>query len=327
MSKNKVMITGGAGFIGSKLVEKLLKDDYEVFVYDVIPLNKANRLKDIKINPNFHYQEGDLRDKTKIQKWYKKDATHLFHLASVVGVNLYIEDPLALIDIVVGGTRTLLELASIHNTRVLFTSTSEVYGKNPNIPWNESDNRVLGTTSVDRWSYSSSKAVCEHMLFALHRSKNLPFTIVRFFNVYGPGQAPIFVISKSVHQVLNNHSPFLYDSGKQTRCFTYVDDAIEGVIKASRSPKANGEIFNIGSNIETTMEKAIKLIIKHSKKNLQIKEFITDNEYGERYEDIPRRIPDVTKAKEILDWEVKTSLEKGIEKIFEWSTKNDWWVN
>ena len=327
MNKNKVMVTGGAGFIGSKLVEKLLNDDYEVFVYDVVPLNKANRLKDIKTNPNFYYEEGDLRDKNKIQQWYVKDATHLYHLASVVGVNLYIEDPLALIDIVVGGTRTLLELASINNTRVLFTSTSEVYGKNPNTPWNESDNRVLGTTSVDRWSYSSSKAVCEHMLFALHRSKNLPFTIVRFFNVYGPGQAPIFVISKSVHQVLNNNSPFLYDSGKQTRCFTYVDDAIEGVIKASRSPKANGEIFNIGSNIETSMEKAINLIVKHSKKNLQIKEFITDNEYGERYEDIPRRIPDVSKAKEILDWEVKTTLEQGIEKIFEWSTKNDWWAN
>ena len=326
MNKNIVMVTGGAGFIGSKLIEKLLNDDYEVFVYDLVPLNKAHRLKDFKNNLNFHYQEGDLRDKEKIKEWYKKDATHLYHLASVVGVNLYIEDPLALIDIVVGGTRTLLELASIHNTRVLFTSTSEVYGKNPNIPWNENDDRVLGTTSIDRWSYSSSKAVCEHMLFALHRSKNLPFTIVRFFNVYGPGQAPIFIISKSVHQVLNNNSPFLYDSGKQTRCFTYIDDAIEGVLKASRSSKANGEIFNIGSNIETSMEKAINLIIKYSNKNLPIKEFFTNNEYGDSYEDIPRRIPDVSKAKEILNWEAKITLEQGIEKIFEWSKNNDWWL-
>ena len=324
--KQKVLITGGAGFIGSRLVEKLLCQDLEVHVLDVMPLEKAYRLKNISQNKDLIYTQGDLRDKKQLSNWYQKDATHLYHLASVVGVQNYISDPLSLIDIVVVGTRNLLELASKYGTRVLFTSTSEIYAKNPNTPWSESDDRVLGPTSIDRWSYSSSKAVCEHMLFALFRSSNLKFTIVRFFNVYGPGQAPIFVVSKSLYQVLKNESPFLYDSGEQTRCFTFVDDAIEGVIVASRSEKAIGEAFNIGSNIETTMKNAIDLIIKISGKDVDIKSFETLKEYGEKYEDIPKRIPNVSKAKNVLNWEASTSFEEGIKASIQWCKHNSWWL-
>ena len=324
--KKKILITGGAGFIGARLVEKLLSQDFEVHVLDVIPLEKAYRLKNISNNKNLIYTQGDLRDKTQLINWYQNDATHLYHLASVVGVQNYISDPLALIDIVVLGTRNLLELANKYGTRVLFTSTSEIYAKNPNTPWSENDDRVLGPTSIDRWSYSSSKAVCEHMLFALFRSSNLKFTIVRFFNVYGPGQAPIFVVSKSLYQVLKNESPYLYDSGEQTRCFTFLDDAIEGMILASRSDKAIGEAFNIGSNIERTMKNAIDLIIKISGKDIDIKSFETVKEYGEKYEDIPRRIPNVSKAKNILNWEANTSLEEGINKSIKWCENNSWWL-
>lgn len=322
----KVLVTGGAGFIGARLVERLLNNGLEVHVLDVMPLEKAYRLKKVSSHKDFFYTQGDLRDKDQLINWYKKDATHLYHLASVVGVQNYMSDPLSLIDIVVVGTRNLLELASKYDTRVLFTSTSEIYAKNPNTPWSESDDRVLGPTSIDRWSYSSSKAVCEHMLFALFRSNNLKFTIVRFFNVYGPGQAPIFVVSKSLYQVLNDESPYLYDTGEQTRCFTYVDDAIEGMIIASKSQKAIGEVFNIGSNIERTMKNAIDLIIKVSGKNIEIKKFETVKEFGEKYEDIPRRIPNVSKAKEILKWEATTSLEEGIRASIEWCKENSWWL-
>ena len=324
--RDKVLVTGGAGFIGARLVGKLLSENFEVHVLDVIPIEMAHRLKEYSSNSNLIYTQGDLRDKVKIDSWFQKDATHLYHLASVVGVKNYIDDPLALIDIVVVGTRNLLELATKYNTRVLFTSTSEIYAKNPNPPWSEQDDRVLGPTSIDRWSYSSSKAVCEHMLFALFRSNNLKFTIVRFFNVYGPGQAPIFVISKSLYNVMNNKSPYLYDSGEQTRCFTYVDDAIDGMLLASRSESANGEVFNIGSNIERTMKNAIDLIIKISGKELDIINFQTKKEYGEKYEDIPRRIPNVSKAKEILNWEVTTSLEDGIKASIDWAKNNKWWL-
>ena len=164
------------------------------------------------------------------------------------------------------------------------------------------------------------------MLFALFRSNNLKFTIVRFFNVYGPGQAPIFVISKSLYNVMNNKSPYLYDSGEQTRCFTYIDDAIDGMLLASRSENANGEVFNIGSNKERTMKNAIDLIIKVSGKSINITNFKTKKEFGEKYEDIPRRIPNVSKAKEILNWEAKTSLEDGIKASLEWAKNNKWWL-
>ncbi|WP_320664926.1 NAD-dependent epimerase/dehydratase family protein [Prochlorococcus sp. MIT 1223] len=323
---NKIMVTGGAGFIGSHLISRLLDEGYEVHNFDILPLSKALRLEKIKSHRNFYYTEGDLRDKSKIIDWYQKDASQLFHLASVVGVQNYINDPLALIDIVVGGTRNLLELAAINQTRVLFTSTSEVYGKNPNTPWAESFDRVLGPTSVDRWSYSSSKAVCEHMLFALGRSSNLEFTIVRFFNVYGPGQAPIFVVSKSIYNAMNKKPPLIYDSGKQTRCFTYVGDAIEGVFRASRSRNTLSEVINIGSNVETKMSDLVKNIIDLSGNNLEPETFYTKERYGKSYEDIPRRIPQVEKAKELLNWEAKTDINKGIIFCMDWAKENPWWL-
>ena len=131
--------------------------------------------------------------------------------------------------------------------RILFTSTSEVYGRNPAVPWSEDGDRVLGATSVDRWSYAASKGVCEQMLYGVHRKTGLPFSIVRFFNVYGPRQTPIYVVSQTVQRVLNGERPDLYDGGGQTRCLTYVDDAIEGVIAAATKPEAIGEVFNIGN--------------------------------------------------------------------------------
>ena len=322
----KVLVTGGAGFIGARLVEKLLLEGYKVFALDIVPLEKANRLKHLINNQNLYYTCGDLRDKKLLESWYQYDASHLYHLASVVGVRYYMDDPLALIDIVIGGTRNLLELASKNGTRVLFTSTSEIYGKNNETPWKESGDRVLGSPSIDRWSYSTSKAVCEHMLFALGRTKKLEFTTVRFFNIYGPGQAPIFVASQSIYKALRNESPLLYDDGKQTRCFTYVDDAIEGIIKASRSKNSIGEVFNIGSNTETSMSDIVNLIIEISGNNLKPEIFETNKEYGSIYEDIPKRIPDVTKAKDLLNWEAQTSLREGIKRTIKWANSNPWWL-
>ena len=322
----KVMVTGGAGFIGARLIEKLLDQGIEVHAIDIVSLDDALRLKHLRNNNNLFYTKLDLRDKPRLIDWYQKDANHIYHLASVVGVEKYMKDPLSLIDIVIIGTKNLLELATKYKTRVLFTSTSEVYGKNPYTPWHEDSDRVLGPTSIDRWSYSSSKAVCEHMLFALFRSDNLRFTIVRFFNIYGPGQAPIFVISKSIHQALNNKSPLIYDEGRQTRCFTYVDDAIEGVLSASRSELSISEVINIGTNIETNMKDIVELIIKKTGKQIKPISFDTKKRYGNVYEDIPRRIPSIDKANKLLNWEAKTTIEKGLELTIEWIRNNNWWL-
>ena len=322
-----VLVTGGAGFIGSRLTEKLLKEDNEVHVLDVIPFEKAKRLHHLENKKNLHYTKGDIQDKNFLDSWFVPNADVLYHLASVVGVEYYIKDPLLLIDIVIGGTRNLLELSLKNKTRVLFTSTSEVYGRNPNTPWSESDDRVLGPTSIDRWSYSSSKAVCEHMLFALLRSHGLEFTIVRFFNVYGPGQAPIFVASKSLYQAMNNKRPLIYDNGEQTRCFTYVDDAIDAVLLASSNEKALGQVLNIGSNTETSIKDLVNLCIEYSGNNLTPEVFITQKEYGELYEDIERRVPNVEKAFKILGWRANTDLKEGIKLNVKWIKENNWWLD
>ena len=204
--------------------------------------------------------------------------------------------------------------------KYVHVTTPEVYGSTDQ-GWINEEQKFSPSTP-----YAVSRACCDLHLMSFFKSYIFPVVFTRAANVYGPGQAPIFVVSKSLYQVLNNESPYLYDTGEQTRCFTYVDDAIEGMIIASKSQKAIGEVFNIGSNIERTMKNAIDLIIKVSGKNIEIKKFETVKEFGEKYEDIPRRIPNVSKAKEILKWEATTSLEEGIRASIEWCKENSWWL-
>ncbi|MDC3312130.1 GDP-mannose 4,6-dehydratase [Alphaproteobacteria bacterium] len=322
----KVMITGVAGLIGSHLAEELLKRGHEVHGLDVMDIEKCNNLLDINNNPKFNYFKGDVRSQEDLALFFQTDASTLYHLASVVGVNKYMEDPLSLIDIGILGTRTFINLCHKYNVRMLFTSTSEVYGKNAEIPWSETDDRVLGPTNIDRWSYSTSKALCEHMLFGMHHKHNWPMSIVRFFNVYGPRQNPIYVVSKSVHRILNGISPELYDSGEQTRCFTYIDDVIDGIILAANLESAVGEIINLGNPIENTMREVVDAVLHATCSNLSINHISTKERYGNVYEDIPRRIPSVRKAAALLGWEPSTTLIDGVEKTVAWAQKNPWYL-
>ncbi len=326
MSGDVVMVTGGCGFVGSHLVEFLLARGCRVHVFDRVPLDRAVNLAAVRDHPQLSYTVGDLRDIEAVRAFYRADAACLYHLASVVGVRNYLDDPLALIDVVVGGTRTLLDLAVAHSTRVLFTSTSEIYGKNPHVPWDENGDRVLGPTSVDRWSYSSSKAVCEHMLYALGRKAGLAFSIVRFFNVYGPRQSPIYVVSQSVYRALRGEAPRLYDDGRQTRCFTYVEDVMEGIWGASRDDKALGEAFNLGNPVETTMRAVVEMIIKEAGGGGGLEPFETSREYGDTYEDIRRRVPSVDKAARLLGWRPSVPLDEGIRRTVAWARDNAWWL-
>lgn len=326
MSKDVVLVTGGAGFIGSHLIERLLGDGNEVHVLDHIPIDQASNLRSVRDHPNLKYTTADLRDAAAVSAWYRKDAVCLYHLGSVVGVRYYLEDPLALIDVVVSGTRTLLENARNHGTRVLFASTSEIYGKNSQTPWAEDGDRVLGPTSVDRWSYSSSKAVCEHMLYGLYRQSNLPFSIVRFFNVYGPRQRPIYVVSQSIYRALRGEPALVYDDGRQTRCFTYVDDVIDGIVNASQSPQAIGEAFNLGNPVEVTIRQVVDMVLEAVGGKAGQVAFDTTREYGAAYEDIPRRVPDVSKASAKLDWHASVRVEDGIRRTVDWARKNPSWL-
>ncbi len=324
----RYLITGGSGFLGGRFVKRLLEEGNEVTVYDNLSTGQSNNLGPFKDNKDYSFAKGDIRDKESLRKAMTKDIDAVLHMSAIVGVKEYCKDPLNVVDVNVVGTRNVLEFALENEMKVMFASTSEVFGKNPSAPWKEEGDRVLGSTKVDRWSYGTSKAMCEHMIFAMNKNHGLKTVIVRFFNAYGPGQPPYFVISQSVQKVLRNEQPLLYDSGKQTRCFTFADDAIEGTMLALKSKKAEGDVFNIGSNKETSVKEAIELIIELAGKKgkLTWKNLDTKKHYGNTYEDIPRRVPDVSKAKRVLGWEAKTSLRDGLKKTIEWSKQNKWWL-
>jgi UDP-glucose 4-epimerase len=322
-----VVVTGGYGFIGSHLVSALLNRGDTVTVFDF-----AKNLRDTSIDfdrhANFRFVQGDVTDLSALQEALTPDVDTVFHLAAVVGVKNYLNDPLRVLDVNVTGTRNVLELSHRHQTRVVFASTSEVFGKNPNPPFAEDDDRVLGSTRTARWSYSTSKGMAEHLVFAMHTAFCLPVTVVRYFNVYGPRQNPIFVVSQTVHRILNGRQPLLYDSGDQTRCFTYVDDAIAGTLLAADSDAAIGEAFNIGSMTETTVRDVVDLAIKIANvDSVSGPENVdTAAQYGARYEDIPRRIPDSTKAQRELGWRLQVDVEEGIRRTIEWARANPWYL-
>lgn len=324
---SNVVVTGGYGFIGSHLVAALLDRGDSVTVFDFAKSTRDTSI-DFDRHANFRFVPGDVTDIGALENALTADVDTVFHLAAVVGVKNYLKDPLRVLDVNVTGTRNVLELSHRHGVHVVYASTSEVFGKNPNPPFAEDDDRVLGSTRTARWSYSTSKAMAEHLVFAMHTAHALPVTVVRYFNVYGPRQAPIFVISQSIHRILNGHRPLLYDSGDQTRCFTYVDDAVAGTLLASESSAAIGEAFNIGSMTETTVGDAVTLAIKLA--NLDTvtgaEAIDTAARYGDRYEDIPRRIPDSSKAQRELGWRLQVDLEEGIRRTINWARANPWYL-
>ena len=325
---SNVVVTGGYGFIGSHLVSALLARGDSVTVFDFAK-NTRDTSIDFDTHPNFRFVQGDVTDLAALGQALTPGVDTVFHLAAVVGVKNYLNDPLRVLDVNVIGTRNVLELSHRNGTRVVFASTSEVFGKNPNPPFAEDDDRVLGSTRTARWSYSTSKAMAEHLVFAMHSAHGLPVTVVRYFNVYGPRQAPIFVVSQSIHRILNGRAPLLYDSGDQTRCFTYVDDAVAGTLLAADSDAAIGAAFNIGSMTETSMRDVVDLAIKVADVDTvsSAEGVDTETRFGGRYEDIPRRIPDSTKAQRELGWRLEVTVEEGIRRTVEWARANPWYLD
>ncbi|MFH1856963.1 MAG: NAD-dependent epimerase/dehydratase family protein, partial [Candidatus Omnitrophota bacterium] len=249
---NNMLVTGGAGFMGSYLCEELLKKGKKVVALDMADGYKIEHLMNKK---KFQFIQGSVLDKDLMEREIKK-ADMVFHFAAIADPKRYVQEPLTVLEIDLQATLNIFKLAAAQKTKVVFASTSEVYGRNTAIPWKEDDERVLGSTAINRWCYSTSKAAAEHYLYAYNQQERLPFAVVRFFNVYGPrlddlgsGRVmPIFL-----KQFLMNEPITIHGDGAQTRTFVYVEDAVDAVLKVAFSKKAEGQAFNIGSDREISM--------------------------------------------------------------------------
>lgn len=313
----RILITGGAGFLGSHLSDAFIARGDEVFVLDTGSIAKVRHLLD---EPRFHYIHDTIFNLELLDGLAAK-VDLIYHLAAVVGVEYYVADPYETLNVNVNGTQNVLKAAYKYNRKVVFSSTSEVYGRNPKVPWSEDDDRVLGATTIDRWCYSTSKAVGEHFCFAYHKL-GLPVVVLRYFNVYGPRLDRIDVgrlFTIFMGQLLRGADLTVIGDGSQTRCFTFVSDAVAATVAAGVKNTVNGHALNVGTDVETSVLEFAKLMLELYRGAQSKIRFVTQEEiYGKSYEDIPRRVPDNTRMRKMLGVEPKISLREGAAMTMEW---------
>jgi len=314
----KALITGGAGYIGSHLAERLLKDGWQAAVIDNLSTGSIKNIEGFRNNPGFEFTEGDIRDVGLMEKSAEK-CDCIFHLAAAVGVRLIAERPVHTIETNIGGTEVVLDAANKFKRKILLASSSEVYGKSEIVPFSEDDDIVLGSTIYSRWSYACSKAIDEFLGLAFYQQFGLEVIIARFFNTIGPRQTGQYgmVVPRFVQSALKNEAMSIYGSGRQQRCFCYVSDVIEAVLSLINSGNAAGKVYNIGSDEEVSIEQLADKIIELTGSSSK-KEYVAyEKAYGRPIDDMMRRVPDLTRIKQTTGWQPKTSLEEALKIIIE----------
>ena len=314
----RFLVTGGAGFIGSHLTDRLLADRYQVKVLDDSSTGRLENINQYKSNSNFEFVDGSVLNQGLLES-IVKDVDYIFHLAAAVGVFNIVNHPLASLVTNIRGTENILEAALKNNTPVFLSSSSEVYGKNTSDSLKESDDRILGSPTTLRWSYSEAKAIDETLAFAYWTEKKLPTRIVRFFNTVGPRQVGAYgmVIPRFVSMALMNEPITIYGNGKQTRCFGHVHDVIDAVISVAFSNKTIGKVINIGNNFEISMNDLAKKIIKETNSKSEIKYIPYSEAYGDGFEDMERRVPNIDLIKSLTGWQPKRDLTQIIKDVAE----------
>ena len=312
----KVLITGGAGFLGSHLADALLRRGDEVCVLDPAPPDK---LRHHRGQPRLHYVQSSVLNTRRLEAWLAP-CDLIYHFAAVVGVAHYVGDPYQVLHVNINGTQAVLRLAWKYGKKVVFSSTSEVYGRSPQLPFEEDGERLLGSTRIDRWCYATAKQAGEHFCFAFHR-RGLPVVVLRYFNVYGPRMDAMDrgrVIPIFMGQLLRGEPLTVMGDGQQTRCFTYVEDAIRATLAAGVTAAAVGEVVNIGSAEEVSIQELAALMIALSGSRSRLK-FVTPAEvYGPSYEDIPRRVPSLVKMQQLLGVVAQVPLVEGLRRTMAW---------
>ena len=318
----RVLITGGAGFIGSHLADELIKARDEVTVLDDLSTGRFENIEHLDGNKSFNFVEDTILNEDLVDKLVEKIDV-VYHLAAAVGVDLIVKKPLESLVTNIKGSEIVLEMVHRYHKKALITSTSEIYGKNTSGPLKEDDDRILGSPLKSRWSYSTAKAVDEMLAYEYWRQKKVPTVIVRLFNTVGPRQTGAYgmVVPRFVTQALKNEDITVYGDGKQSRCFLHVKNVVSALTKLMNNEKAVGNVFNIGSQEEITIEELAKKIIKIAKSSSKIVYIPYDKAYEEGFEDMQRRVPDTTKAKAAIGFKPTMDLEGIIKDVIEYARR------
>ena len=314
--KEKILVTGGAGFIGSHLCELLVHNGHQVVAIDDLSTGRLENIQHLLPIPSFQFVRETITNSQVLDR-LTSEADILIHLAAVVGVKLIVEDPVNTIATNIMGTEAVLTTANRYQCKVMLASTSEVYGKGYKVPFNEDDDCVMGPTSHSRWSYATSKAIDEFLGLAYYHQFGLPVVVMRFFNTVGPRQTGRYgmVLPRFVRQALAGEPITIYGDGEQSRCFGDVSDVINAIIKLAYHPQAIGQVFNIGSTEEVTIRELAERVIAATGSSSKIVYVPYEEAYAPGFEDMRRRVPDLSKIHQLIGYEPRYTLEDTLRRV------------
>ncbi len=315
---NHYLITGGAGFIGSHLAERLIADGHRVTALDDLSTGRLENIAAMRGNPRFHFIRDSVERESTVDVAVNS-ADYVFHLAAAVGVQLIVDEPVRTIRSIIHGTEVVLEAAHRFGKPVLITSSSEVYGKGARVPFSEDDDVVVGATRFSRWCYAYSKGIDEFLGLAYHKQFGLPVSIVRLFNTVGPRQVGMYgmVLPRFAKAAIADEPLQVFGDGTQTRCFCHVSDVVDALVKLSDAPSAVGEVFNLGSDQEVSMNDLATRVVKAAKSKSSVVHIPYEQAYGQKFDDLPRRVPRLDKIQSAIGFQPHFNLDQIIAAVLQ----------
>jgi UDP-glucose 4-epimerase len=312
----KILITGGAGFIGSHLADRLIAQGHEITVIDDLSTGRYLNIAHLEDGANFRLIIDTVLNE-KLMEELVRETDRVFHMASAVGVKLIMERPVRTIETIFRGTDVVLGLCSRYRKRVLIPSTSEVYGKGATVPFKEDDDLLTGATDKHRWAYACAKTLDEFLALAHWKETRLPVVVVRLFNTVGPRQTGQYgmVVPRFVHSAMKNEPIYIHGSGEQSRCFGHVSDVVDGLVKLLETPICFGQVINLGNDEETSIKAMAEKAISMTASSSELKYIPYEEAYGEGFEDMMRRVPSLEKAKRLIAYQPTRTLEDIINDV------------
>jgi nucleoside-diphosphate-sugar epimerase len=315
---NRILITGGAGFIGSHLSERLLRDGHSVTILDDFSTGRMQNIAHLIEKPAFQIVRDSVESEATVNT-LMASCDAVYHLASAVGVQLILDEPVRTIRTTIHGTEVVLEAANRFRRPVLITSSSEVYGKGARVPFGEDDDVVMGATKSSRWCYAYGKGIDEFLGLAYGRQFGLPVVIVRLFNTVGPRQVGMYgmVLPRFVEAALRNEPLQVYGDGKQTRCFGHVSDIVDAAVKLMAAPAARGQVFNLGSDEEVSINDLAERVIRLAGSSSKLEHISYEKAYGQSFDDMARRVPKLDRIRSVIQFSAKVTLDQIIKSVID----------